>query len=364
MTEREKQILDIIKANPAIEQSELASRLKITRSSVAVHIANLRKKGFILGKGYIVADSPYVVGVGAANVDVHGKSKAGIIVHDSNPGHMSTSAGGVTRNILENLARLGTSCSLLSVIGDDVYGHKIRTDSEKAGIDMSHVFVAEGCSSSTYISILENSGDMYVALSDMSVLSHMSTAYLKQQAPLLSGARLIVCDPSLPPAIMDQLLDSAQIPVYVDPVSTAYAKTIKDKIGRFYMAKPNILEAGILAGIPITDDKSLQKAARILIEKGLRQVIISMGAKGCYYYDAAGLSLRVGLKPVSRMENATGAGDAFMAGVIYCSLQGIAGVDMLEFASAASALAIQAPTTINPNMSVEAVKTTLEKRRR
>ena len=50
---------------------------------------------------------PYVLGIGAANIDVHGKSRVPIVMRDSNPGHLRTSAGGVTRNVLENLARLG-----------------------------------------------------------------------------------------------------------------------------------------------------------------------------------------------------------------------------------------------------------------
>ena len=54
MTRREQEILEIIKEKPTIEQSELAAMLGITRSSVAVHIANLQKKGYILGRGYIV----------------------------------------------------------------------------------------------------------------------------------------------------------------------------------------------------------------------------------------------------------------------------------------------------------------------
>ena len=52
MTQRERQILALIAANPMISQQELADTLNITRSSVAVHISNLLKKGYIAGKGY------------------------------------------------------------------------------------------------------------------------------------------------------------------------------------------------------------------------------------------------------------------------------------------------------------------------
>ena len=55
MTDREQEILEIIKENPMVSQQELADILNITRSSVAVHIKNLMKKGYITGKGYNIS---------------------------------------------------------------------------------------------------------------------------------------------------------------------------------------------------------------------------------------------------------------------------------------------------------------------
>ena len=85
MTQRERQILQWIEADPMISQEALAERAGITRSSVAVHISNLMKKGYITGKGYIVRTDPYVAVVGgvAANsvirADLHAAcGKAGV----------------------------------------------------------------------------------------------------------------------------------------------------------------------------------------------------------------------------------------------------------------------------------------------
>ena len=58
MTQRERQILNWIEEDPMISQQELADKAGITRSSVAVHIANLMKKGCITGKGYIIRTAP------------------------------------------------------------------------------------------------------------------------------------------------------------------------------------------------------------------------------------------------------------------------------------------------------------------
>ena len=61
MTQRERQVLQLIEADPLISQQDIAAKLGITRSSVAVHIANLTKKGCIAGRGYVLHAGTYAV---------------------------------------------------------------------------------------------------------------------------------------------------------------------------------------------------------------------------------------------------------------------------------------------------------------
>ena len=86
----------------------------------------------------------YILGIGAANVDVHGESRAAIVMRDSNPGHLRTSAGGVTRNVMENLARLGVDARMVSALGDDLFGDLVRRESALAGLDMSECITIPG----------------------------------------------------------------------------------------------------------------------------------------------------------------------------------------------------------------------------
>ncbi len=79
MTQRERQILQWIESDPMISQAELAQRLGITRSSVAVHISNLIKKGCIAGKGYVLRTGTYAVVIGGVNIDICGKSFAPLV---------------------------------------------------------------------------------------------------------------------------------------------------------------------------------------------------------------------------------------------------------------------------------------------
>ena len=139
----------------------------------------------------------YVLGIGAANVDVHGMSRAAIVMRDSNPGHLRTSAGGVTRNVMENLARMGVGARMVSALGCDLFGELVRRESEAAGLDMSGCLMLPGVTSSAYVSILDERADMLVAMSDMSVLEHVTPEVVDSKRALILGAAAVVCDPCL-----------------------------------------------------------------------------------------------------------------------------------------------------------------------
>ena len=306
-----------------------------------------------------------VVGVGAANVDVHGQSRKAIVMRDSNPGYMATSVGGVTRNILENLARQGLDTVLLSAVSDDLFGEKIVKDSTVAGIDMTHLLVKPGKVSSSYIAILDERGDMLLGMSDMRIIEDLPTAYLEAHRELLHGADAIVCDACLSIAILDDLLSLAgsKTPVLIDPVSTAYARQMEPIAGRFYGIKPNEMELSILSGMPAETETEIERACEALLKRGTHCVAVSRGDKGCYYADADGTRMFRALRPVEQMVNATGAGDAFMAGFAHGLADGVPIKQRLDYALASGITAIQSMTTINPDMSDALVRENIERYR-
>ena len=66
-----------------------------------------------------------VVVIGAVNMDICGRPDKAPRLHDSNPGTVSFSAGGVGRNIAHNLCLLGMNVKFIAAIGDDVYGDSV-----------------------------------------------------------------------------------------------------------------------------------------------------------------------------------------------------------------------------------------------
>ena len=359
MTQREAQILQWIQENPMISQQELAGKAGITRSSAAVHISNLMKKGYIAGKGYIIRTAPYVVVVGAVNLDIGGTPFAPLVGRDSNPGRVRTSLGGVGRNIAHNMALLGLDVRFLTALGEDPSAQRITTSCIELGIDLAPSLRVPGGATSTYLFLTDEGGDMALAVSDMEIYRHLTPQYLAAKEPLLDNARLVVCDTNIPPETIQWVAEHCKAPVFVDPVSTAKAGKVKPVLGKLHTLKPNRLEAELLSGVAITDDRSLAAAADALLATGLHRVFISLGGEGVYAADHLGGRRKVPCGP-ARMVNTTGCGDAFMAALAWGWLEGLGLEEAARAGLAASAIAMEGEETINPALSIPALRARAE----
>ena len=354
MTQRERQILQLIESDPLISQQDIAKKLGITRSSVAVHISNLTKKGCIAGRGYVLRSGSYAVVAGGVNVDIGGRSFAPLVAADSNPGTVSISLGGVGRNIAHNLALLGTNVHLLSAYADDVNGERVAASCSELGIDLSHALRVLGGTTSTYLYLTDEKGEMALAVSDMEICKKITPAYLAAQLPLLQNAQVVVADTNLPEESLQYLADNCTAPLFVDPVSTVKAKKLLPILGKVHTLKPNRLEAELLSGVAIHNRADLDRAADALMSKGLHRLFISLGAEGVY---AAMGDQRLVLPNLpGSMVNTTGCGDAFMAALVWAYLEGMDLEQTALAGLAAGSIAMESSQTINPALSASAVQ--------
>lgn len=359
MTNREEEILKLIKSNPMISQKELSEILGITRSSAAVHITNLMKKGYIKGKGYVLNEAPYVCVVGGANVDIQGFPNQILIQKDSNPGQVKISLGGVGRNIGENLRKMDVETKLITVIGNDVYGNKIIEEGRNIGIDMEHSLRLQEQPTSTYLCILNEKGDMQVAIAYMDILEQMTVEFIQKKKHVIDNASICVIDTNIPRKTIEYIVTNHKdTELFLDTVSTTKAKKVKDIIGCFHTIKPNKIEAEILSGIEIKSNDDLNKCGKYFLDKGVKRVFITLGEDGVYYND--GCEENIVKTPKVNVVNATGAGDAFLAGLVYSRMNKLSMEDSTKVAMTASILALSHENTINPNMSIENINKKME----
>ena len=359
MTYREKEILQILKSNPMISQQELADMLNISRASVAVHITNLMKKGQILGKGYILRKENYVTVIGGSNMDIQGAPNNPLVMHDSNPGRVDLSMGGVGRNIAENLSRLGVNTKLISAIGNDLYGNTILSECKNLNIDVNDCFVSDEYSTSIYVSILNDSRDMQLAISHMDIIEKLDETFIHSKHKSINDSKAIILDTNLSKETIDFITrNHSHLPIFVDTVSTAKCVKIKDILHRFEGIKLNKYEAETLSNIKIENIDDAKKSCDYFIEKGVKSVFITLGGDGVYCANNENSLHIPGVK--IDIVNATGAGDAFMSGIMYGFMNDLDIEETAKFSVGASILALSHKNTINPNLSVDLINKTIK----
>ena len=354
MTDREREILEILKKNPMISQQELADLLNISRTSVAVHITNLMKKGHILGKGYILKKENYVTVIGGSNMDIQGFPVNPLVMYDSNPGKVEISLGGVGRNIAENLSRLDVNTKLISAIGNDLYGNTILSQCKDLNIDISDCFISDEYATSIYISILNNDKDMQLAISHMDIIEKLDESFIHSKYSSINNSNAIVIDTNLSQDTIEFITRTySHLPIFVDTVSTAKCKKIDNILHRFEGIKLNKYEAEKLSGIKINTIEDAKISSEYFIEKGVGSVFITLGSDGVYCANKHESLHIEGIK--INIVNATGAGDAFMAGIIYGFMNNLTLSETAKFSVGASILALSHKNTINPNISVDLI---------
>ena len=215
-----------------------------------------------------------------------------------------------------------------------------------------------GAATSTYLFIADEKGDMALAVSDMEIYDHVTPAFLAGRSRLLQNAQLIVIDTNIPAESIAWLADNVKLPIFADPVSTAKAEKLRPVLGKLHTLKPNRLEAELLSGVAITDQKSLDKAVDVLLGTGLRRVFVSLGGDGVYAA-AHNQRLHVPCCP-GTMVNTTGCGDAAMAAIAWAYLEGTGLERTARAAMAAGSIAMESSETINPNMSAQVLKARAE----
>lgn len=309
----------------------------------------------------------HIIVIGAANVDITGISIDPLKFSESNPGKMTLGSGGVGRNIADNFARLSaqddTVTYLLSAIGDDVHGKMVMAQSRAAGVNLDHCQIIKNHQTASYVCIIDYNGELRSAISDMSIVDKINVEYLASKAELISQAKLIVIDANLTQQAIEYIcVNFNHIPIFVDTVSAAKAPKILPFIKHIHCITPNLNEAEILSDIHIKNDLGLAQVAEFFHESGVHNLHITLGSKGVYASSMAGGILAEDYLPAfeGNIINTNGAGDAFMAGLIYAFLQDMSVKQQANFAQSCAFLNTQSEHTINEDMSYKAVMNIME----
>ena len=299
------------------------------------------------------AETPVFV-IGAVNMDLAGTPTNPLREGDSNPGRITLTPGGVGRNIAENLSLLGRKVSLITIMGEDTYAGLIREHCLRAGIDLQYSFTEPKESTSAYLCINGQDGDLNVAVSDMSICDRLTPDKLEPLLPVLNHGSMVIADANLPEETLAWLAEHITVPMAADPVSVSKAARLRPLLSRLTLLKPNVPEAELLTGMTISGDADLPKAADAMHRLGVQRVYISLGGRGVWADDARDGGVLLPCIP-GPVVNSSGCGDAFVAAAADAYLSGMDTMQAADRGLAASAICAEDSAAVSPKLSNKAI---------
>jgi ribokinase len=274
-----------------------------------------------------------IVVVGSINVDLVARTPRIPVVGETVSGiDFQTFFGGKGANQAVAAARLGARVSLIGQLGDDAFASQLRSGLQEAGVETSAVGEVPGPSGVALISTDEQGANSIIVVAGAN--GHVTSDLLDEHEDLIRNAGIVLTQLEIPLETvlhLAELTSRHHVPLVLDP---APARALPDSLLPCVdWLTPNETETAALSETKFT---APEEAATALLERGVRNLILKLGARGCYVVTSDGRRQRVPGCKVSAVDT-TGAGDAFNA-AFAVALSG--GQD--AFASAAWATAVAA----------------------
>jgi pseudouridine kinase len=297
-----------------------------------------------------------VLVIGAANMDIKGRSSGAFSTGLKNPGRIEMSAGGVARNIAENLARIGVPTTLLTALGDPCYSQAIIERTTEAGVNLDHALLLDGRMPGIFMAVINHRGDLQFAVSDMRILDEITPEYLERKRALFKSSSFIIVDADIPLESIDLAVKWAReerVPMCIETVSAAKTSRIVPHLKDLFLIAPNREEAEVLVGFPLDNTESVVRAGEILIAGGLRRIIITLGGEGVFFCSS---DERGFLSSIPTMvADSVGAGDALVAGVVQGILEECTFKDAVKRGIAAAVLTLKTDDAVNRDITKEEI---------
>ena len=301
-----------------------------------------------------MSDKPKITVIGAANIDLIGFSKEKLIYKDSNIGTLETILGGVGRNIAENLKHLDFDVEFLSVFADDQFSKMITDSCNDLDISIKHSLIRKNRKTSFFMAIMDRFHDMALGLSAMDIYDDIPDSFILDNLDIIAQSDYCIIETNLPTSILELVTEKLPDTKFaLEAVSAKKALKAKSILNWVYILKCNALEAELLSNIKVEYESDYEKIVAYFLDLGIKKVFITLGIDGVAYGDKN--EIYIGKNNIISAVNTNGAGDAFMAGILYGETKGLELYDMMQFASACAQITIMHKNAVHPDICEQMV---------
>lgn len=249
-----------------------------------------------------------------------------------------TFPGGKGANQAVACARLGAKTYMVGRVGEDVFGKNLLGELASAGVDHTNVEIDPGTSSGVALIAVEDSAEnMIIVIPGAN--GQIGEIDLLRLEKVLDQSKILLLQLEIPIEMVvaaAKLAKDKGVKVILDP---APAQTLPDEIYSLIdILTPNETEAELLVGFPVETQKDAARAAKILKDRGVQQVIIKMGSQGAF----ALIDGKENLYPAFSVTavDTVAAGDAFNGGLAAALNEDKSIEEAIKWGIAAGALSV------------------------
>lgn len=281
-----------------------------------------------------------IVVAGSSNTDM-------VIIADHFPlpgetilgGKFLMNPGGKGANQAVAAARLGGNVAFISKVGQDVFGQQTIRNLTKEGIDVSGLSVDPENPSGVAQITVDKHGENSIVVAAGANMS-LNKADIDQSLHLIEAADILLMQLEVPIATIEYAAQKAfgkGKKVILNPAPAAF---LSDELyACLYVITPNETETAFLTGIKVRDESSAREAAEFFINKGVRIVVITLGAAGAWLY-SRDIACMIPAPRVKAIDT-TAAGDTFSGALAVALAKGTDELEeAVQFACRAAALAV------------------------
>lgn len=253
--------------------------------------------------------------------------------------------GGKGSNQAIALARLNAPFKFMCRIGDDHFGKDALLLFEKENISPDAIRVVPGCHTGVGVILVDKDGHNAIGVAP-GANYHLTIDDLLKNIYLFKESDFLLIQLECRLEVVQKAIALARENGNSVIFNPAPAQQIdRETLSKTDFITPNETEAGIMSGVPVTDEASACEAAKVLLDQGAVNVIITMGNMGCLWASGNQQQFFPAYKVAT--VDSTGAGDAFNAGLVFGLANDYAIPEAIRFASAVAALSVTKIGTVN-----------------